>query len=74
MMNDERISHLYVRVSGGNSIEKLAEENPSRRYVILYASITPFGSAGASHIMRAVVVDTSGKLTLLGAPGTTQRK
>jgi len=32
--------------------------------------MTPFGSAGASQIIRAMVVETSGNVTLLGAPGT----
>lgn len=36
--------------------------------------MSPFGSSGTSHIMRAVVNDTSGNDTLDGAPGAESRR
>jgi hypothetical protein len=60
------ITYLYVLSDGGNSREKFMS---LYEYVTRYAKISPFGSSGTSHIMRAVVSDTSGNDTFEGGPG-----
>ena len=63
------ITYLYVLSEGGNSREKFRLLCVCRWYVTRYAKISPFGSSGTSHIMRAVVNDTSGNDTFEGGPG-----
>ena len=62
-------TYLYVLSEGGNSREKFTLLFVFKLYVTRYAKISPFGSSGTSHMMRAVVNDTSGNDTFEGAPG-----
>jgi len=69
ILKSTHFTNLYVLSDGGNSREKFTLPCACKWYVTRYAKIYPFGSSGTSHIMRAVVNDTSGNDTFEGAPG-----
>jgi hypothetical protein len=67
-------TYRYVLSEGGNSREKLTLLCVRKWYVTRYAKISPFGSSGTSHMIRAIVSDTSGNDTLDGAPGAESKR